>query len=344
MHLATVPTPTVAANSKNIACETGGVFTAVPDNGDLNLAMASYYKVLAAGMPATERDKISWSNYHGAFTPVEFMSACKPAFKPAVGGAGDFADLLGVTCMDLNVLANLPDLREEGDWSTFYQTKVIDEACYCPTGFSLNHDQLEAIRASMVRAREMSLLLFARFLIRLALVCMFALPMLNPSRRRRPPAGPSSGGERSHHLIDGLPFLTQRATFNAGYIRRPDVRGWRGNGRQPAAHERWSEHVRLWYRGGRGIVQVRDQARVAGRSVDLRHHRGRGHRGGRPRREQFVRWRRHVSAQRRGGAGSPSHQRERSDAAVCTTTGDRPGCEHDADAARLRPAEGACGT
>jgi len=152
---------------KDIACETGGVYTAVPDNGDLNLAMASYYKVLAAGMPADERNKISWSNYHGAFTPVEFMSACKPAFKPAdtSRGVGDFADLLGVTCMDLNVLANLPDLREEGDWNTFYQTKVIDEACHCPAGFSLSHEQLEEIRESMVRAREMSLLLFARFLI-----------------------------------------------------------------------------------------------------------------------------------------------------------------------------------
>ena len=33
---------------KQIACETGGVFSAVGDNDDLALAMASYYKVFAA--------------------------------------------------------------------------------------------------------------------------------------------------------------------------------------------------------------------------------------------------------------------------------------------------------
>ena len=155
------------------------MFTAVPDNGDLNLAMASYYKVLAAGMPVEEQQKISWSNYHGAFTPVEFMSACKPAFKPADAsrGAGDFADLLGVTCMDLNVLANLPDLREEGDWSTFYQTKVIDAACHCPAGFSLNHDQLQAIRASMVRRKCPCCSLAVAHHV---LVCSFAPPVPVP--------------------------------------------------------------------------------------------------------------------------------------------------------------------
>ena len=37
---------------KQIACETGGVFSAVGDNDDLALAMASYYKVFAAVRPA----------------------------------------------------------------------------------------------------------------------------------------------------------------------------------------------------------------------------------------------------------------------------------------------------
>ena len=35
---------------KRLACENGGVFTKVGDNDDLGLAMASYYKVFAAGM------------------------------------------------------------------------------------------------------------------------------------------------------------------------------------------------------------------------------------------------------------------------------------------------------
>ena len=38
--------------AKQIACETGGVFSAVGDNDDLALAMASYYKVFAAVRPA----------------------------------------------------------------------------------------------------------------------------------------------------------------------------------------------------------------------------------------------------------------------------------------------------
>lgn len=33
---------------KQLACENGGVFTAVDDDDDLSVSMASYYKVFAA--------------------------------------------------------------------------------------------------------------------------------------------------------------------------------------------------------------------------------------------------------------------------------------------------------
>ena len=92
-------------------CESGGVFTLVGDNDDLGLAMASYYKVFAAGMapcvfdiqkikicqqntkileqkmktlPLKDYDfwcradqcKVTWSNYEGAMSDIEFISAC----------------------------------------------------------------------------------------------------------------------------------------------------------------------------------------------------------------------------------------------------------------------------
>ena len=144
------------ATCKRLACENHGVFSAVGDNQNLAVVMASYYKVFAAGRSRADQCKVSWTNYPGAVTPVEFMSACLPVFKTAAAAAtceartmqGSFADLLGVVCMDSNIMATLPDLAGESDWDSWYQQTVIQRACQCPT-LTLGHDELEALRAGM---------------------------------------------------------------------------------------------------------------------------------------------------------------------------------------------------
>lgn len=153
---------------KRLACENGGVFTAVGDNDDLGLAMASYYKVFAAGMSRANQCSVTWSNYMGGVTPVEFLSACLPVFEtqPGVNTCGGapgtnassstlgpattdaYAALLGVVCMDLAILAPLPDLKDEDEWDAWYQSSVIDAACTCPEN-NLNHAQLQALRADI---------------------------------------------------------------------------------------------------------------------------------------------------------------------------------------------------
>lgn len=97
---------------KEIACASAGVFSAVGDDDDLGLAMASYYKVFAAGMQRSDQCQISWTNYEDAVSGAELLSACLSVFKTQPGqdtcsGAdyyaaidfqpteSNFADLLG---------------------------------------------------------------------------------------------------------------------------------------------------------------------------------------------------------------------------------------------------------
>ena len=121
---------------KEIACKSGGVFSAVGDDDDLGLAMASYYKVFAAGMSRADQCSVKWTNYEGAMSGVELLSACLPVFKTQPGedtcsgaslyaatgatDAGDFADLLG--CVPLLLLSGL-------DMSVHLLTCVIVSLC-----------------------------------------------------------------------------------------------------------------------------------------------------------------------------------------------------------------------
>ncbi len=50
--------------------------------------------------------------------------------------------------MDLSILADLSELKEEGEWDSWYQSNVIDASCACPDN-TLNHAQLQAVRESI---------------------------------------------------------------------------------------------------------------------------------------------------------------------------------------------------
>lgn len=103
----------------------------------------------------------------GSVTPVEFLSACLPVFKtqpgeatcggaPGAAGTADadaYAELLGVVCMDLSILADLSELKKEAEWDSWYQSNVVDASCACPET-TLNHVQMQAVRASIPGAQQ----------------------------------------------------------------------------------------------------------------------------------------------------------------------------------------------
>eukprot|EP01043_Picozoa_sp_COSAG02_P064423 COSAG02_NODE_9416_length_2223_cov_19.279070_3_plen_279_part_00 len=113
-------------------------------------------------MSRTDQCRITWSHYEGSVTPVEFLSACLPVFKTqpgeatcggAPGAAGttdadEYAELLGVVCMDMSILADLKELKKEDEWDSWYQSNVVDASCMCPEN-TLSHAQLQAVRASI---------------------------------------------------------------------------------------------------------------------------------------------------------------------------------------------------
>ena len=63
---------------KSMACENGGVFQSVPDNGDLAYAMAMYYQVLA---PSLAPCQTRWTEYTDIFSKKKLLAACVAAFN-----------------------------------------------------------------------------------------------------------------------------------------------------------------------------------------------------------------------------------------------------------------------
>ena len=83
---------------------------------------------------------------------------CKGWSAAGAGGAASgsaYADLLGVVCMDLGIVATLPDLRDADGWEEWFATNVVQKSCTCPSS-SLNHTQMNAVRASITGAVQVS--------------------------------------------------------------------------------------------------------------------------------------------------------------------------------------------
>ena len=63
---------------KSMACENGGVFQAVPDDGDLAYAMAMYYQVLA---PSLAPCQTRYTEYTDLVSGKKLLAACTPAYN-----------------------------------------------------------------------------------------------------------------------------------------------------------------------------------------------------------------------------------------------------------------------
>ena len=118
---------------KDIACHNDGIFYEIADNNaDKSLAdaMSGYFDYFAAG--TAYHEDIRYVLYDDFNTGTELLSGCKSAFDRTVSPPA----LIGVTCMDVNVVADLPSLKEQPSWADFAQ-KFTDETASCiPVRFS----------------------------------------------------------------------------------------------------------------------------------------------------------------------------------------------------------------
>mmetsp|Transcript_20475 Transcript_20475/g.64233 ORF Transcript_20475/g.64233 Transcript_20475/m.64233 type:complete len:307 (+) Transcript_20475:1-921(+) len=106
---------------RRLAHEHGGEFHAIEDGGNLKNAMASYYKVIARQYMNT--DLVRWIVYADAITGEELLAGCLPLYDRRNPST---PLLLGVTCMDLNMIADISTLRRSASWNDFADIMEAD--------------------------------------------------------------------------------------------------------------------------------------------------------------------------------------------------------------------------
>lgn len=109
--------------TKRLACENRGIFYAVPDGGDLTHVMSKYYAYFAAGQQVCNP---SFTSYADAVTGKTLWPSCLPLYNRA----SSTASLLGVTCMDMNVLVDPEVLKQRSDWQNL-TCKISDMTKKC---------------------------------------------------------------------------------------------------------------------------------------------------------------------------------------------------------------------
>lgn len=96
--------------SKKLACQNRGIFYPVQDGADLTHVMSQYYSFFTSGQ---EVCKSAFTAYTDVVTGAELWPACLPMYDRTASQA----QLLGVTCMDINVIADPETLKKQAGWS-----------------------------------------------------------------------------------------------------------------------------------------------------------------------------------------------------------------------------------
>merc|ERR1740117_2448708 len=122
---------------KKMACMTSGVWTAVPDGGDIENAMADYYQVYAAGVHSGDA---RWVEYEDALTLTRLVAACYSVYDTSGSGR----ELYGVVCVDLNMIINLGEFRDKpGYEATWAEMRRAAQSC---SVISVSEEMLQDIR------------------------------------------------------------------------------------------------------------------------------------------------------------------------------------------------------
>jgi len=133
-----------------IACANKGIGYEITDGGDLASTMSDYYRYWANSVPISEATSPSkrWVKYIDAGTgDTELFAGCSPIYDPLELLDGD-VNLLGVVCMDINMIIDLEDLEGKADYFDVYRNKidVNSKSCITPRGYS--EVELQELRGS----------------------------------------------------------------------------------------------------------------------------------------------------------------------------------------------------
>jgi uncharacterized protein YegL len=142
---------------KGIACENAGIYYSVTTS-TISDAMASYFNVLA---PMLSPCKLRWTLYNDYYTGQELLGACLASFEKesansatscngGLSGLGEKGDgrvpkLIGVGCVDMNLVVDLPTLRLHPESDEFW-TDVESDMKSCPM-VTLTEAQMQTLRA-----------------------------------------------------------------------------------------------------------------------------------------------------------------------------------------------------
>ena len=105
----------------------GGQFNYIEDGGDLKGAMSSYYTFFA---DRQQSRAVRWLLYSDFITGFPLLGACAP-FYDAVDPATNIAPIIGVVCMDMNVIVQYSEVALRPDFEVFNK-QIEKENSFCP--------------------------------------------------------------------------------------------------------------------------------------------------------------------------------------------------------------------
>jgi len=110
---------------KQIACQNNGIWYPVKSQDQIEDTMAKYYALFAAGI---DSDTVRWVEYADAITGTQLISGCLPAYDRSQS----VPVLIGVSCIDINVIVSLDTLKTK---PTYHQMreKMKEVTTKCPT-------------------------------------------------------------------------------------------------------------------------------------------------------------------------------------------------------------------
>lgn len=108
--------------TKRLACMNNGIFYSLSDSAGLGTVMSSYYTYFAA---AVTDKRARWVLYDDIVTGTELLSACAPMYDNTDTN-GLISVIMGVLCMDMNIIESLTQLRARSDWNDLYSRVVAD--------------------------------------------------------------------------------------------------------------------------------------------------------------------------------------------------------------------------
>jgi hypothetical protein len=124
-----------------IACQNLGVAYQIEDDADLASVMTDYYKFFIWGLSVQNAIdmKPKWIKYTDSWTDEALLAGCKAVFDDEQLSANN-VELLGVACMDMNIITELfgtpTAFQNRAMYSNFYQT-MQDEMSIC---FDVTHN------------------------------------------------------------------------------------------------------------------------------------------------------------------------------------------------------------